>query len=333
MKGWSMAMFRAKSKTLSVTLALVMALLLLAPLGCDNGKTDGKTDGKTQAVQNGYLGLYDLATSNTFRPNTYDADLNGAAEEYTLKIVPIIEDGQGGTTSGWFASAAEAAPSKFQWTQNTTSMDNGQILENTGEAKQQGTDGWYYSVKVRSLGRTLGPDSWHLQYTPSAKAYGDFSFVATDYDAQDSGAIGNIRIEFYDDGGTTPFATGTIGTVNGGDDQAPTGAHGRSYATALDAVARAMNPPQLISDYDKPSQWQMLSVVTDMDDAKHKGDGKVTGWLYGVYYLSSGTTWELDPHSEYIGSDDYLLREGALVIWKIGEIDDYGSDFPSQITR
>ncbi len=317
-------MLKPRNKILSVFLALAMVIALFAPLG-----------GTALAAQGDYVGLADFSTIGSFRPNTYDADINDVGEYYQLKIVPIIDNGQGGTYSGWFASAAEADPSNFVWTQNTPLMYNGYIDESTAVAVQDPTtNGWYYSVDAYNVIGTLGPDSWRLTYTPPAPdIYGDFSFVATAYIAQDSGTVDDISIEFYDYQSASPFATGYLGTVNGSDNSAPTGAHGRSYSTALDAVGHAMYPSNIISDYDTYYQTQMLDSVTDLSNTPHYGDGISNGWMYGVYYHSSGTTWNLDPYSEYIGPDDYLLQDGALVIWKIGNLADYDSDFPAQITR
>jgi hypothetical protein len=203
---------------------------------------------------------------------------------YTLEIYPLIAT-TGQPAWSWFESEKEAMD--IAWSQNTTGMNNVYIDATSAQAVSydSGTR-WYYTVEATVIGLTMGPDSWRATYNNDANAYGDFSFVATDYTAPDSGKVSTIGIEFWD--GIPELdpliASGDFTMVNGNDDYAPYGTYGRSYATAMDSVAHGtLYPPYVISTYTKTFGTAMLDSIMDMNGNKYQGDGEGIGWMYGVY--------------------------------------------------
>jgi hypothetical protein len=300
------------------------------------------TVGAAFAAQGDIIGLADYATWGDPRPNVYEADLNGSGESYVLQIVQVEEVSADLFIPVGFPTAVEAE--SVAWTQNTPNMANGYIDEdpNTYYAVYSADLGGYYlHAEAYNLVGSLGPDSWKA--TDSDGNTGDFSFVGTVYNNADTGRVANIRIEFYDQNPTLypAFATGVFDTVYGYDDYdsitiVPD--HGRSYPTPLDAVAHGTLPPgNIITTYHKYTQTQDILDIVDVNGAYHT-PGAGEGFLYAVYYPDPNVAgqYDRDPDSEYIGYDDYLLQQGALVIYAIGNYDDvkeYASYFPDTITR
>ncbi|MDR3076020.1 MAG: hypothetical protein LBU26_01865, partial [Synergistaceae bacterium] len=226
-KAWS-GFFRAASAVLALAVFLAFA-----------------AGGAAFAAQGDIVGLADLATLETARPNTYTADINGSGDTFELQIVQLQEDASGNFVPVGFPTADDAL--RVTWSQNTPGMYNGEIDTYSYEAYPASVGGYYLSVFAANWAESLGPDSWRAT-DPSTGATGDFSFVATAYNAPDSGAVANIKIELYDGSPMllSPFAAGSFGTVNGNDDYTSiTGDHGRSYPTPLDSVAHCMvaTPP------------------------------------------------------------------------------------------
>ncbi|MDR1471132.1 MAG: hypothetical protein LBS75_01290 [Synergistaceae bacterium] len=284
------------------------------------------------------IGLTDLATMGAVRPNTYTADINGIEEEFTLQIVRLVEDASGAFVPVGFPTSADAE--KVTWSHNTPNMENGYII--TAKALPLAIGGYYLSVDTYNLVQTLGPDSWRA--TDADGNYGDFSFVATAYNAQDTGQVSDIQIEFYDDNPTISpdFAAGSFTTVNGNDDyDSALGDVGRSWPTPLDAVAHGtLSTPPVITTYHKVTDTQDLQDIVDLNGNTHAPSPATErgSWLYAVYYPDTVTagTYNRDPVSEVVGYDDYVLEEGALVIFAIGDYGDwklYHSYFPDVIYR
>jgi hypothetical protein len=115
---------------------------------------------------------------------------------------------------------------------------------------------------------------------------------------------------------------------------------GRSYPTPLDSVAHGtVSAPPVIRTYHKFTDTQDLQDIIDVNGNTHAPDPTIDeGWLYAVYYPDPVTAgaYNRDPVSESVGYDDYLLEEGALVIFAIGDYLDwklYQSYFPNVIYR
>jgi hypothetical protein len=291
--------------------------------------------GAAFAATGDMIGLADLATAYTPRPSTYTADLS-VGDYYELQIVPVLDDGAGGTYLGWFQTEDDTLA--ISWTQNTQGMANGLIDTSTYAAIASG-NGYYLYVVAYNFATTEGPDSWRATYDLDPVVTGDFSFVATDYSIPDSGHVPAIDIELYDGPTTlTPFAVGSFGNVDGIDDYTSIpGDHGRSYSTALDAVAHGTFPPdEIITTYSKVANTQTLLTVIDLQNTSHTADmANKYGWMYAVYYQDTiyPRKWNRDSNSVIIGPDDYMLQEDALVIWTIDKFSNYDVDFPEEIER
>jgi hypothetical protein len=289
------------------------------------------------AVGDTYLG--DFNTIDSVRPNTYDGDYGGAPYQYDLKIVKLVEDANGDYIPTFFASASDADPANFIWSLNTAQNYNGDFdPDDAVAAYDSDAGGWYYSLTVENDAVALGPESWRLTYLPSSYS-GDFSFVGTEFSSYPEYPVTayNIGIE-YQDNYQIPatFATGSFEEVQYIDDYAPYGSHERTYATALDAVARSMQvSPPVIHNYSKTPGKQLLAVVSDDIDVGHKGLDVNSGFMYAVYKPSSAnpTQYTRDDSSERIGPDDYLLSDGDYILWAIGHLYAYDEYFPSEIER
>jgi hypothetical protein len=289
------------------------------------------------------VGLIDLPTYDGQRWNTFDANLNDIAM-YTLEIYPMVDSGTVSPDIGWFTSAADADPSNFRWEPNTTVFGNVDFYFDGAAAVDAGGGHWYYSLPVYVVGNELGPESWRATYAPNIDvASGDFSFVATDTDNPDTGLVNAIRIEFQDGPPlSAAFASGDLSEVDGFDDRVWTSpgvpsANGRSYATALDAVARSTQYPNIIiGAYAKPFGKQILQVVSDDQGVRHPSViSQTEGFMYGIYkpdpYIAN--QYNYDPESYFFNSDDYVLKEYDYILWAIGEFEDYDEYFPASIIR
>jgi hypothetical protein len=260
-----------------------------------------------------------------------------------MEIARLVDNGQGGFTFVGFPTSDDAVA--VTWTQNTPKMGNGDIDEDTYAAVRApaSVGGWYLTVEAYNWVQNLGPDSWKA--TDGDGNTGDFTFVATDYTAQDTGKVASIKIEFYDGNpNTTPDITsGDFEIVEGIDDYDNVqGDVGRSWPTPLDSVAHGTLPPgNILTTYHKVQLTQDLQDIVDLNGKTWAPDPlayPVQGWLYAVYYPDEVTVgaYNRDPNSEYIMYDDYMLQEGALVIFAIGDVDDwklYSSYFPDVIYR
>jgi hypothetical protein len=253
-------------------------------------------------------------------------------------IARLIETADGTFAPIGFPTAAEAEA--ITWSHNTPDMSNGYI---TGPfvvvPAPSSIGGYYLALSADNYPVTLGPDSWRA--TDGAGNTGDFSFVATDYQEQDSGEVPNILIELYDSNptSTTLFARGVFDVVNGNDDYDSVD-YGRSYPTPLDSVAHGMYAsPPVITIYHKIQGMQNIRDIIDRDGNTHDADpANRLGWLYAVYYPDpeDAHTYNRDPISQIVGYDDYLLQSDALVIFAIGDIynlKEYSSYFPDTIQR
>jgi hypothetical protein len=286
------------------------------------------------------VGLADVYTLGAIRPNTNTADLNGAGDYFEWLITRLIENASGTFDPIGFPTAADALA--VTWSHNTPDMNNGAIDDATATAvpAPASIGGYYLSIYATNWAVDLGPDSWRA--TDGAGNTGDFSFVATDYLAQDSGEVNNIQIEFYDANPqtSTAFAAGAFDVVSGGDDRDSVD-YGRSYPTPLDSVAHGTDTsPLVISTYHKILGKQDIQDIVDTSGNTHpdKPFEENEGWLYAVYYpdLEDPHTYNRDTISEVVGYDDYMLQRGALVIFAIGNIYDwkaYASYFPNTISR
>jgi hypothetical protein len=285
------------------------------------------------------VGLADFNTLDSVRPNTYDAEF-GDEQEYDLAIIKIVEDVNGNYVPQFFGSAAEADPSNFTWTQNTASMYNAEIYVASGEARQMSRGNWYYFVPADCHGYTLGPDSWRAAYLSlGTDAYGDFSFVSTEYSSYPEYPVTayDIKIEFRDHYQLpATFATGNFAQVQFGDDfVSDPSAHERTYATALDAVAHGTLPPgNIIQTYAKTPGKQMLTAVSDNLGVRHYGRDSKSGFMYAVYKPDPNdpTQYNRDENSHRISPDDYLLEDGDYILWAIGHLYDYYAYFRNTIT-
>jgi hypothetical protein len=287
------------------------------------------------------IGLTDLATYDTYRPNVYDVDMDDITM-YDLEIYPIFDNGTDSPDIGWFPNVVSADPSNFTWAPSTTVFGNFDVDLSSGIAVNAGNNHWYYQVTIYGLGTEMGPEGWRAAYTPLPTVSSDFVVVARDDDYPDSGSTFNIGIEFYNGNPSQsmPFAEGTFDTVNGNDDYAED-ARGRSYPTVLDAVEHGtQGRNHIIQAYHWASGKAMLGDVVDNDGVYHHGDGRYTGWLYAVYYQSerTPTQYTRDLESYIFGPDDYKFKDDertgkALIIWAIGALGQYDTFFPTQITR
>jgi hypothetical protein len=279
-----------------------------------------------------WIGSYGVATSgdilyladyNTLgqpRANTLDIQ-SGSINSVELAIIPVVEDASGNVVAGWFASAADAENVAINHNVSTSRVTLGTP---TGIAVPG--SGYYCSITATAIsGSELGPDSYRVKYNPNG-AYGDFSLVITDLSEQDTGSVDNILIKFYDPSATTEFVSGDFSTVRGGDDVAIAGANGRSYATALDAVAHGKsNIADIFNDYVKYSNSQILETIIDANNNDHPTSPSYF-WLYGIYISNGpGADWVRDDSAEVIGPDDYLLKEGLMVLWKLTDSYDPGT--------
>jgi hypothetical protein len=286
------------------------------------------------------VGLTDALLWGAPRPNVYTANLNASTQSYTLNIWQVQDLGGGSFGLLSFPTAADAL--SVTWTQNTSGMYNGFINTISYSAVAAPGGGYYLSLNAYNRALNIGPDSWRAVYTSAIS--GDFSFVATDYLAQDSGEVNNIQIEFYDTNPqtSTAFAAGSFNVVDGNDDYTSiTGDHGRSYPTPLDSVAHGTDTsPLVISTYHKFYDTQDIRDIVDTSGKTHPAQPfeEGEGWLYAVYYPleEQPGLYERDEVSGYVGYDDYLLKKNALVIFAIGDFYDLGtyySYFPDQIKR
>jgi hypothetical protein len=291
------------------------------------------------------VGLEDFATYQDVRPNTYDTDY-GYSDIFELQIVKSVFDPSTGSYyPEFFSSAAEANPKNFTWTLVSTTSGDSYIDIGTGRVVQDGPTRWYYSVEAYGFGSAIGPESWEAVYNYGGLVTsGDFTFVGTEFRAPDTGSSPFINIEFYDMNPRIPadlVTSGKFKVVDGSDDYAWSPAHGRSYATALDAVAHSFYPAGIIRLYTKAPGFQLLDSITDLNGNVHPDPrSEITGWLYAVYYTDDGRNYVRDPDSFYIGPDDYKFKDDkigektpALVIWGIGGLSQYGYYFPDTITR
>jgi hypothetical protein len=320
--------FAKSTKSLKVIAVLLAALLALSFMATVGDKT-------AQAAQGNYMGLGDINTFNTQRPNTLDVDMGEEIYGVYLLIAPFIEDASGLPEDGVFPSALAADPSNFTWTQNTPGMSNVWIEESTGTAVPSGSGGWYYQVEANYWGLQEGLDSWKATYSFNGiTTDGDFSFVATDYLNQDPGTppVSKVEIEFHDVTLTPSWDSKRgVFTVLPSDDYAPSGTHGRSYATAMDAVGRAFgdaNP--IIGIYTKPpfalTFFPSLDSVTDLNNTPHSAQPSVTGWFYAVY-TDNGSQWVRNPVAVAVAPDDYMLQDADRVVWKLASVLDYYHNF------
>jgi hypothetical protein len=260
-----------------------------------------------------------------------------------MEIARIVEDANGNFVIAGFPTVADALA--ITWSQISTNMCNGYIDETTYQAIKApaSVGGYYLLVDAYNFVGTLGPDIWRANDGSGASGY--FSFVATDYIAQDTGQVNNIKIELYDGNPTIlpDITSGSFVTVNGFDDydSAP-GDVGRSWPTPLDAVAHGVLPPgNIITTYHKINGTQDLQDIVDLNGNTFGPNPWIApceSWLYAVYYpdTSIAGRYNRDPVSEFVGYDDYKLEEGALVIFAIGNYDDwkrYQSFFPNVIYR
>jgi hypothetical protein len=287
------------------------------------------------------IGLADFNANReagtAIRDNTYTADHN-TGDTFELLIVQVIQGPTSGDTFlAGFPTSDDAA--SITWSQNTPGMENGYIDESTVQAVLSPIGGWALRVQTYDMAGSLGPDSWRA--ADGDGNTGDFSFVGTDYTDPDSGTVDYpINVKYYDGNPTTmtPFASGTFVGVNGYDDYDSAelfGDHGRSYPTALDALAHGtVSSPPTINTYHKYHSTQDLRDIVDLNNITHPLVGN-DGWLYAVYYLN-GNQFVRDPLSEIIGYDDYKFRDGemtALVQFAIGIYDKnlYASYFPDTL--
>jgi hypothetical protein len=327
-----------RARFLTAIFALVMAFAFATGIG-----------GTAFAAPGDVVGLADFPTLSSVRPNTFDSDLVGG--NFELQLVKLVEDASGDVVPQFFSSAAEADAANFTWTGNTATVDS-YIDVSTGYALEFSPGLWVYDVLAYGFGTQVGPESWHADYSyNTVVTSGDFTFVTTDFIAPDSDRTANINIEFYRSDPTRPgffIVSGDFSVVYGNDDYAPTtGAHGRSYPTALDAVAHGfvttVRPEIILSNYAKAPGSQMLYSITDLGGTTYMGSGSgvnATSWLYAVYYSDDGIKYTRDPASFYIGPDDYKFDEGqktavapALVVWGIGNLTNYFNYFPNTIYR
>jgi hypothetical protein len=302
--------------------------------------------------------LTDFNTASAPRPNTYDVDVSDIIQA-EMMIVPMRDNGTPVCELSWFMSKADAE--SVVWSHTTTAMNNADFSSATFVGMEYGGTGsgmWYLAaVDLYVGGADIGPDSWRGTYTNSGvTATGDFSFVCTDFSNPDSGTVDDAQIEYYDPADPTfqsSFAKAAMDVVNGFDDDANPifGLIGRSYPTALDAIAQSMQAttPYGINIYAKYPGSQVLFSVTDRQNVLHEAHDydpnqpaiPVTGWAYGVYYSpDGGTTWNRAPYCFEIAADDYVLEDGALVIWQLMKEgcatfneDVYNDAFPKTFTR
>ena len=303
----------------------------------------GAGAGSAFAAAGDILGLVDFNTYQSSRINTFDVDF-GEETSVDLMIVKLIDDGMGDAYIGWFDSQTDAQ--SVTWSHNTPDMGNTDLSTAMFVGAEDGGTGsgkWYLTTTnaLDVYGYYLGPDSWKGTY---GSVEGDFSFVATEFGAQDTGTVSNISIEFYKgdptQGSSTFIVKGSFSAVLGNDDYFGSTliGHGRSYPTALDSVAHGTLPPgNIISTYTKYQGTQGLRTITDNFGNVYPSLPSVDyGWMYGVYYPDPDTKgqYNLDATSKPIAADDYLLLEDALVIWGIGNsLSQYDSFYPSTINR
>jgi hypothetical protein len=311
-------------KTRSVLMAMLLSLFVVA-----------STFGTAFAAPGDIVGLTDFATIGSPRTDSYAIDYPNTVTSYTLQIVRIQEISSDLFIPIGFDTAAEALA--VTWSHNTPQLQNGVIGSATAVLSAD-INGYYLSVAATNRARSLGPDSWRAT-DPATGATGDFSFVGTAYNNPDSGNVNGISIEFYDGNPTASsvFASGAFDSVNGSDDyDSIIGDHGRSYPTPLDAVAHGTYYPNIITTYHKYTLTQSLRDIVDVSGSTHEPANDGEGWLYAVYYPGSDNVYNRDAVSEYAAYDDYLLRDKALVIFAIGNYDDYGEYhlyFPDVIHR
>jgi hypothetical protein len=327
-----------RARFLTAIFALVMAFVFAAGLG-----------GAAFAAVGDVVGLTDFNVLSSPRPDVYDSNEDEGGY-FELQIAKLVENASGDADLQFFSSAEEADPDNFTWTLNFGAGDS-EIDLGTAEARELSPGIWYYYVIAYGYGGNVGPESWRLAYSyDSVVTSSDFTFVTTDFRAQDSGTVNNIKIEFYRGDPKNPpvnfITSGDFSAVGGTDDHIPTlpappQPYGRSYATALDAVAHGFagsGSEKILNNYAKTEEppVQFLVSITDLNDNTYEGSGSgvnETGWMYAVYYPAGGTTYARDPDSYFVGPDDYKLKENALVIWAIGRLGDYSGFFPNTINR
>jgi hypothetical protein len=312
---------------ISKLLLVIMALFLVV------GAAHADYNSDAAARQAGeWIGSYGVAASgdilyladyNTLgqpRANTLDIQ-SGSTNSVTLKIIPLVEDASGNVARGWFSSADDAENVTVSHNISTSLVTLGTPTGMYDSTNQ----GWYCSiVATANGGSNIGPDSYRVTYNPNG-AYGDFSLVITDLTDPDSGYVENVAVEYYEADQTTYFAKGTFDNVDGSDDEAIAGANGRSYATALDVVAHGVPKyADIIDSYTKYEDSQILETVTDLNGIEHPVDSS-DFWLYGVYYSPDGVNWNRDDAAEIIGPDDYYVRNGARILWKLTDSYDPGT--------
>jgi hypothetical protein len=286
------------------------------------------------AVSGDVIGLRDFNTESTARLNTYTTDYGEETEDIEMLIVRVL---QGPTSTDFildgFPTQADAL--SIIWSQNSEEMYNGGIQGTPAPAAVPSPVGNGYALRVyaTNYGYSIGPDSWRA--TDGDGNTGDFSFVATEYgqaDAYSHTVSGPITVFFFDGDPNVynPFARGyNYASVSAGDDYTSIpGDHGRSYPTALDALAHGtVTTPPIIQTYHKYyNNTQIVIDVIDENGDPHAASGD-QGWMYAVYNLV-GMDYVRDPNSKFIGYDDYMLQSDSVVMFAIGRYEDYDDYFP-----
>jgi hypothetical protein len=297
--------------------------------------------GAAFAAAGDIIGLVDVNTQQTQRPNTFDSDLSG--EYFEFNIIKVVEDASGDYVPQYFSSGAEADPRNFNWSQLSSVTGGTSVDIATAMAVEASTGHWYYYVVAYGFGIAEGPENWHADYSyNTAETSGDFTITTTDFGNQDPDVTeADIQVEFYNGPASDPralIASGVYRLINANDDYANPPAHGRSYPTALDAVGHAFVAGD-IDLYTKPGTGptteQFLKSITK-NGVPYPDDPTIHfGWMYAVYYSDNGVTYTRDDDDTYIfGPDDYMFKAAlkqdypARVVWALGYLGNYSYYLP-----
>jgi hypothetical protein len=299
----------------------------------------------TSTVPSAYPKLIDRATIENNIRNRYFASYT-VGNYYELEICLIDEDGN---LTG-FATAEEALAVNFTFLgeyggeYSLTDLDeiwpgdcDSYVDYTMTEAKYESSIGGYYLYTVLyGFGSVYGNDVWRI--TDEAGNIGYLSIVSSEVYDQDSPMPSqdkpDIRIEFYNSSTKNPgnkITDAVLPIVSAADDHNQvSGDYGRSWATALDAVARS-KITSAITDYVKFSGTQDIQSIT-ANAITYAPDSEQT-WLYAVYRSTGGNNYERNPYGEYVHYDDYMLSANDLVLFTIGNPALYRSYFADTLSR